>query len=159
MFALMVSEDRISMSARRKEIMKGLHELPGKVDTGVKSETFQIVINIMAPVRLMHHNRAKHHLRAIHSFIHSLAVYPYAKLSVMPLCTVWTHPDLMGRKTSEKIVKLTSSNQSFNLSISHLLVCLPHDYFQNHMKIIAFFAYFRKNREGLSHGLQSESIS
>lgn len=78
MFALMVSEDRISMSARRKEIMKGLHELPGKVDTtGVKSETFQIVINIMAPVRLMHHNRAKHHLRAIHTLI-----------SCLPICKV-----------------------------------------------------------------------
>jgi len=32
MFALMVSEDRISMSARRKEIMKGLHELPEKIE-------------------------------------------------------------------------------------------------------------------------------
>ena len=77
MFALMVSEDRISMSARRKEIMKGLHELPGKVDSGVKTETFRIVINIMAPVRLMHHNRAKHHLRAIHTLI-----------SCSPICKV-----------------------------------------------------------------------
>ncbi|KAF6039027.1 GFPT2 [Bugula neritina] len=32
MFALMVSEDRISMVSRRREIMKGLHELPKKIE-------------------------------------------------------------------------------------------------------------------------------